>query len=148
MQSREPHRLISQFVCIIAVLALASSAGWSQQVAAAITGRVTDPSGSTIPNAKVTATDTERGSTFATVSNNEGIYDLPRLPVGTYNVRVEGQGFQTAQQSNVLLVLNQTAKLDFQLQIGSASQSVEVNSTAPLLPREHHSWITETEMRP
>ena len=136
MQSRKSHRLILQFVSIITVLAFTSSVGWSQQVAAAITGRVTDPSGGVIPNAKVTATDIERGSTFATVSNSEGIYDLPRVPVGTYNVRVEGPGFQTAQQSNVLLVLNQTARLDFKLQIGSASQSVEVSSTAPLLQTE------------
>jgi hypothetical protein len=101
-------------------LLLIPSAGWSQQVTAAITGRITDPSGAVVPSAKITVFDQERGSTFSTVSNNEGIYDLPRLPVGTYNLKVEGSGFQTAQQSNILLVLNQTARMDFRLQVGNA----------------------------
>src|SRR5579862_1737625 len=114
MQAKRVRRFRTLFVALLAVLISASTTSWGQQVAAAITGRVTDPSGASVPNAKVTATDTERGSTWPTVSNSDGIYDLPRLPVGTYNVKVESAGFQAAQQSNVLLVLNQTARLDFQ----------------------------------
>jgi len=132
------------FLCLFA---LATLPAWSQQVSAAIAGRVTDPSGSTIPGAKVTAIDIERGSVFTTLTNNEGIYDLPRIPVGTYNVKVEGQGFQAAQQSNVLLVLNQTARLDFQLQIGSATQSVEVSGSAPLLQTESTQTNTVIDSR-
>ena len=101
-----------------------------------ITGRVTDPSGAAIPGAKVTATDTQRGTTCPTVTNGDGNYNLPRVPVGTYNVKVENQGFQTSQQSNITLVLNQVARLDFQLQVGNISQSVEVTSAPPLLQTE------------
>src|SRR5271170_7176808 len=64
-----------------------------QQVMAAITGKVMDPSGAAIPAAKVTATDTERGSVWTTTSNPDGIYDLPQVPIGTYNVKVERTGF-------------------------------------------------------
>src|ERR1700760_4909159 len=126
MQSQHFCLRIRPAAILLSLLVLATWPAWSQQVSAAIAGRVTDPSGGTIPGARVTATDIERGSVFTTLTNNEGIYDLPRIPVGTYNVKVEGQGFQTAQQSNVLLELNQTARLDFALQIGSATQSVEV----------------------
>ncbi len=108
----------------------------AQEVTAAITGKVTDPTGAVIPNAKVTATDTQRGTVWTTITNGDGNYNLPRVPVGTYTVKIESQGFQAAEQSNVLLVLNQVAKLDFQLPVGSTTNTVEVTSAAPLLQTE------------
>ena len=108
----------------------------SQEVTAAITGHVTDPSGSVIAGAKVTATDAQRGTEWPTITNGDGAYNLPRIPVGTYKVRVEHAGFQVAQQSDITLVLNQVARLDFQLEVGSLNQTVEVSSAAPLLQTE------------
>ncbi len=104
-----------------------------QEVTASILGKVTDPSGAPVANAKITATDRDRGTEWPTVSNTTGDYILPRLPVGTYNVKVESTGFQTATRSGILLVLNQAARLDFELAIGSVSQSVEVSAAPPLL---------------
>jgi len=109
---------------------------WGQQITAAITGKVTDASGAAVPDAKVTATDVDRGTGITTTTNAEGVYELPSLPVGTYTVRVEKQGFTAAQQSNVTLVLNQVAKLDFPLTVGNVATSVEVTSAAPLLQTE------------
>lgn len=122
-------------VLLVSFIALGSNAR-AQEVTAAITGRVTDPTGSAIVGAKVTATDTQRGTQWPTVTNSDGAYNLPRVPTGTYDVKVENAGFQTAQQSNVTLVLNQVARLDFQLQVGNVSQSVEVTGAAPLLQTE------------
>jgi Carboxypeptidase regulatory-like domain len=122
-------------IFLISVFGLALNSQ-AQEVTAAFTGRVTDPSGSPIAGAKVTATDTQRGTQWPTVTNNDGNYSIPRIPVGTYTVRVENQGFQAAQQSNITLVLNQVARLDFQLQVGNVSQSVEVTAAAPLLQTE------------
>ena len=123
-------------ITLLAALLLAPALSFAQDVTAAITGRVTDPSGGAVPGAKVTATDTQRGTTWPTVTNGDGVYSLPRIPVGTYNVTVENQGFQTSQQSNVTLQLNQVARMDFQLQVGNVSQSVEVTSAAPILQTE------------
>jgi hypothetical protein len=117
----------------IAVLLLPTTALWGQQVTAAITGKITDASGSPVPDAMVTATDVDRGTAWPTTTNTDGIYNLPRLPVGKYNVRVEKQGFQTAQNSGVILRLNDIARLDFPLQVGAVTQSVEVTTEAPLL---------------
>jgi len=108
----------------------------SQQVMASITGKVTDPSGAAVPEVKVTAIDTERGSAVTTTTNSDGIYDLPQVPIGTYNIKVEHTGFQGAQQSNITLVLNQVARLDFQLKVGDVATSVEVTAAAPLLQTE------------
>src|SRR6476661_9279320 len=123
-------------VTLLVVVALTPVLCFAQDVTAAITGRVTDPSGGAVPGAKVTAIDTQRGTTWPTVTNGDGVYSLPRIPVGTYNVTVENQGFQTSQQSNVTLQLNQVARMDFQLQVGNVSQSVEVTSAAPILQTE------------
>jgi hypothetical protein len=132
---------------ILVLLIMAGLPAWSQQVTAAIAGRITDSSGAVIANAKMTATDIERGSVFTTVSNSEGLYELPRVPVGSYTVKAESAGFQSAQQSNVLLVLNQTARLDFHLQVGNSSQSVEVTSAAPLLQTESTQTNTVIDAR-
>jgi hypothetical protein len=104
-----------------------------QQVMASITGNVVDASGAPVPDTKVTATDTERGSQWTTTSDADGVYDLPQVPIGTYDIKVEHTGFQSAQQSSITLVLNQVARLDFQLKVGNVATSVDVTEITPLL---------------
>ncbi len=111
----------------------APQAAWGQQVTAAFTGQVTDPSGAPVPGAKVTATDADRGTKWPTVSNADGEYSLPRVPIGNYDVKVEKEGFQTAAQNHVMLQMNQVARLDFHLQVGSLSQTVEVTANEAVL---------------
>ena len=126
------------FVVIFALIACVAvpQTALAQQVTATITGRVTDPSGAPIANAKVSATSVERGTQFPTTTNTDGYFNLQYLLVGTYNVKVENAGFQTATQSNVTLQMNQVAKLDFQLQVGNVQTTVEVTASAPLLQTE------------
>src|ERR1700724_583643 len=100
----EQRKLISKVrlsICILLVRAAAGSA-WGQQVAATISGRITDPSGAAV-SAKVTASSVERGVNYSTTANSDGYYNIPNLPIGSYNVRVENPGFQTATQSNITL---------------------------------------------
>ena len=131
--SRLPARWWAAAALACLLLFAAMAPAWGQQVTAAITGKITDPSGASVVEAKVTATDMDRGTVWPTVTNADGVYNLPRLPIGSYNVKVEKEGFQTAQSSGVVLQLNDNARLDFQLKVGSVSQSVEVTSAAPLL---------------
>jgi len=105
----------------------------AQEVTAGITGTITDPSGAPIPNAKVTATNTLQGVPYTTQTNGVGVYDLPRLPIGTYDVSVTAQGFSTAVQRGVVLQLDQRARLDLQLKVGTVSETVEVTAAAPVL---------------
>ena len=118
------------FVAVIGSLAISA---WGQQVTAAFTGKVTDPTGAAVVGAKVSAIDADRGTPWTTTTNAEGIFNIPRVPIGTYNVKVEKEGFQTATQSHLAMEMNQVARLDFQLQVGSLSQSVEVTAIEPLL---------------
>ena len=105
----------------------------AQEVTAAITGTVVDPGGAPINGAKVTAKDIDRGTIQTTESNETGAFTFPRVPVGNYEVKVEAKGFQAARQPGLTLVLNQTARLNFQLKIGQVTETVEVTATAPLL---------------
>jgi hypothetical protein len=108
-------------------------AGTAQEVTGAITGRITDPSGASIAGASVTAKDMDRGTLSKSETNESGIYNLPRLPIGRYEVRVESTGFQTAVHPPFDLVLNQTATIDVKLTLGAVSTQVEVTSAAPVL---------------
>jgi Carboxypeptidase regulatory-like domain len=119
-----------------ALLLSASTALWCQEVTAAINGTVTDPSGAAVAGAKVTAKDLDRGTAYPTTTDSGGHYNLPRIPVGNYEVRVENPGFQAAVESPVVLQLNQVAKIDFQLKVGNVNETVEVTTAAPVLQTE------------
>ncbi|HWR52032.1 MAG TPA: carboxypeptidase-like regulatory domain-containing protein, partial [Bryobacteraceae bacterium] len=108
-----------------------------QEVTGSITGQVVDPSDSPIQNAAVTVRDTARGTTWPTTTNTEGIYNLPRLPIGSYEIRVEAPGFQAAVHPPVRLELNQTARVDVKLSIGPVTDTIEVAGAAPILQTDN-----------
>ena len=125
--------------CILAVLVAfvgLSMPAWAQEVTAAIVGTVTDPSGAPINGANVTATDTDRGTTWTAKTSEAGAYNLPRVPVGTYKVEIVATGFQKAVYPPFTLVLNQTARVDVQMKVGQVTETVEVTGTAPVLQTE------------
>src|ERR1700693_4483641 len=111
----------------------ALQAAWGQEVTANIVGTVTDPSGAPIKGAAVAATDVDRGTVWNAETNGARAYNLLRLPIGTYTVKVTDQGFQTVSHAPFTLVLNQTARIDVQLKVGAVSTAVEVISSTPLL---------------
>ncbi|HEX4038688.1 MAG TPA: TonB-dependent receptor [Acidobacteriaceae bacterium] len=102
----------------------------SAQTTSDITGTVSDPSGAVVPNAKVTVMQEETGSTQATVSNNDGLYNVPGLAVGHYTVTVTAPGFQTYKQTGVVVNAAQTVRTDAKLAIGANSQTVTVQAAA------------------
>src|SRR3974390_745311 len=121
---------------VLAALLVGEGTVAAQQVTATITGQVSDPSGAAVATAKITATDVERGTEYKATTNAEGYYRIYQINVGTYNVTVEATGFQTAKQSNIVLQLNQIAKLDFALQVGNVATTVEVTAASPELQTE------------
>src|SRR3984885_10487053 len=106
---------------------------WGQEVTATVTGSVTDPSGAAVVGASIVARDVERGTAYATQTNPDGVFNLQRMPVGTYEITVTSVGFQTVKQSAVTLVLDQIARFNFKLRLKGVNEVMEVVDAAPHL---------------
>jgi outer membrane receptor protein involved in Fe transport len=104
-----------------------------QEITGAITGTVTDPSGGAIPNASVTATNVQMGTTWPTQTNSAGVYNLPRLPIGQYTLKVSAKGFKTELRPAFELQMNQVARIDVKLTVGAVTQTISVTAAPPLL---------------
>src|SRR5260370_3764554 len=130
MRNRTRFPLLSFGIIFALVVCLATPVALAQQATASITGLVTDPSGAPIANASVTAKDADRGTTWPTKTNSEGLYSLPTLPVGRYEVRVESSGFQTAPHTAFQLDINQTARVHIQMKVEQLNDKWQVSSTA------------------
>jgi outer membrane receptor protein involved in Fe transport len=105
----------------------------AQTINGAVSGVVTDEQGAAVPGATVTATNLDTGTVRDAVSNDEGIYRIPGLPIGPYSVKVDKQGFgaRTVERLDVTVAVD--AKADFKLSAGPVSESVTVVATGALL---------------
>jgi len=117
----------------------------SAQTFGEITGVITDPSGGLIPNASVTVTNTATNVVRTTLTNSSGLYSFPDLTPGTYDVKVVTSGFGTSVKTNILLQVQQTARVDFVLQVGQSVQTVEVAANTVLLSTENATVGTVIE---
>src|SRR4029077_8345669 len=88
-------------LCLLALSFSAPGVLFGQAVYGSISGKVTDSSGSAVPNAKVTITDTGKGIIYNTASNESGNYTQGHLIIGEYEVRVDAAGFAPYTQKNV-----------------------------------------------
>ncbi len=102
-----------------------------------ITGLVTDASGGVLVGASVTVTNPQTAFTRTENTNDSGLYTFPNLLPGLFDIRVTAPGFQTSVRNGVELQVQQVARLDFQLKVGSVTEAVEVSGGAPLLTTEN-----------
>jgi hypothetical protein len=132
--------LTGLFVFVLGLLAVCPVA-WAQGVGASadLTGTVTDPSGAEVPNAKVTAIDTARGSERSVMTDEHGFYRLPGLAPATYKLTAEHAGFQMEVVTSLALTVGQTFVLDFHLKLAGISGQVEVSSEIPVVETERGS---------
>jgi len=97
---------------------------------ATIVGTVTDPSGSVMPNATITLTHLATGQTRTIKTNESGQYVAPSLAIGTYDLKAQASGFKVAEHKNVVLNVADRVRVDFQMQVGTAQESVTVEANA------------------
>jgi hypothetical protein len=98
---------------------------------------VVDPSGAVVPGAQITLTNADTDLRYQTVSTNTGNYTVPSLPSGTYKMTVEANGFSRLEQTNVRVQVAITTRLDVTLQVGQATQQIEVSEQTSLLKTEN-----------
>src|SRR6185312_3681075 len=124
-------------LCLLTLFALLSSTLlFAQRDLGTITGTVSDPQGAAVPNATVVITEDATGLTYQVQTDSAGTYVRPLLKAGTYTVDVEATGFQKSVQKGIIVSPGGRNGVNVTLQVGSASQTVEVSASAPLLETE------------
>jgi hypothetical protein len=103
------------------------------QASGTFNGRVLDQAAALLPGVTVTATNTSTGVARTTVTNAEGVYSLPGLNPGTYDVKAELPGFAPTTRNQVALGVNTTITLDFKLGLAAVAETVIVSGAAPLI---------------
>jgi len=119
---------------LIACVILCALPAAAQTATARIEGIVTDATGSVLPGATVTATNTGTNASRVDVSNATGAYTLTALPVGDYRVQIDLSGFKP-QVTPITLSVNQVARIDFKMQLGGVSEQLTVTAAAPLIEK-------------
>jgi hypothetical protein len=122
----------------------------AQAQTATITGTAADASGAAIVGAKIQATETSTNAVHSAVSDAQGRFTLPDLPVGTYSVQASQSGFRTVVHAGVTLAVGGTVVVDFSLPVGEVSQTVSVEgqvSRVETSSSEVSTLISPTQMR-
>ena len=112
------------------VLLLSGAVAVAQTITGSIRGTVTDPSGALVAGAKVTAINVDTGVATKTVSDASGVYDIQFLNLGNYTVTVTAPGFDTSSIGPFRLQIDQIAKIDAKLQLGTAATTINVAASA------------------
>ena len=128
MSARKTLTVPSLWMMILLLLWPAVSPG--QITTATISGRITDASGSPVPQCNVVATNEATGIVHSATTTEDGQYLLPLLPIaGSYSIEAERKDFQRFVQKNIVLRVNENVRVDVTLKVGETSQTVEVSAT-------------------
>jgi len=117
------------WVLVVALLAAAPLLAQN----GALSGLITDPAGRAVPSARISVENSSTTATRAVLSNQQGEYSVPALRPGPYNITVEATGFRPIHQVGVVVEVDQRARIDFALTVGSNTESITVQGSAPLL---------------
>lgn len=131
-------------LCFLFGLIALCGMAYGQTVTGNINGRVTDSSGAIIRGAQVTAKNTATNVTTTVHTNNDGLYSIHFLPVGSYVVSITAKGFNEQITPPIALEVAQNAEVDAKLTVGSATTSVEVNASATPLLNTSNGTVSTT----
>lgn len=92
-----------------------------------IEGQIADPQGAVVAGANITVTDVATGRTVTATTNEEGRFTVSALPPGNYSIKIEKQGFNTANVDKIIVQVGQVARADISLKIGAATETVQVD---------------------
>ena len=131
------YKYRAMFLFVVGVcLILLGSVAFGQTTFATITGTVTDPSGATIPGAKVSVTSENEGSVRDMTTGNTGVFTAPNLNVGRYRVKVVASGFADYERTGIILSANQIFNADVKLSLTRAGSTVEVTEAGSSISTE------------
>ena len=120
-------------VLALEMLSVRPSYGQSQAINGSIRGRVTDQANAPIAQVGVKVENTRTGLSKTAETGEDGYYVFPNLPLGSYTVTLQKEGFDTQRHPDVVLDAGVDATIDAQLQVGAVTTSVEVTGGAPII---------------
>src|SRR5436309_3245024 len=126
-------RHLGTLFLILVLIALSSSVLVAQRITGDILGRVTDESGGVTPGVQIDVLNKESGATRIAVTDDTGNYHISLLPVGNYTVTATLAGFKMETVSNLILKVDDRARVDFVLKVGNISEQVEVTAIPGLV---------------
>src|SRR5579864_471638 len=132
----------TRLLIFLGVLIMAAPTALSQTESATVSGRVTDASGSVVPGTEVQLKSIERGTSQQAVSNQAGIYSFPSVQPGQYHMTLRKAGFRQIEFVGLIVNVQDHLEKNFQLQVGSVSESVTVAGGGPLVNTEDASVST------
>ena len=119
------------FALLVMATALFSAvSAFAQGTTGTLRGQVLDPAGAVVPNAEVTVTNQETGVAVKVTTTSAGTYALPTLIPGVYKISVEAKGFKTFVKKDVSVIANQDNVADAQVELGAATETIEVTGGA------------------
>jgi hypothetical protein len=113
----------------------------------ALKGTVTDPSGSVVPGVTVKVTSNETGQTRTAVTQNNGTYLVPLLPLGAYRLETSAKGFKSEAFEHISIHVTETALLDIHLQVGGVTEIVTVEDIPELVQTNSSALGSVTDQR-
>jgi hypothetical protein len=138
-------RTSRNFLCLAASLLLLAALGRAQVVTAGFYGNVVDPNGARVPNARVTLSNTDRGTTLTRETDATGEVSFASVPIGEYVVVVEAKGFKTTRRPGLVLSAGQDLRLTLEMELGQVSETVLVTSETPLVNTANAEQRTNLE---
>jgi hypothetical protein len=123
----------------IVAIAILGATALAQTPTGTVEGLVTDNTGAVVAGATVTITRAATGEQRATITDAGGRFTIPFVEPGTYSVLVGAKGFKTAREDGVLVQVAETRPVDFKLEVGGITQTVEVSATAETLDTDTSS---------
>ena len=124
------------FTRSIPMLLTLTALAFAQSDNGSLSGRVTDSSEAVVAGAKVSITNEATGVTIPATTNQDGIFQYPSLPVGSYTVEAEHPGFKRTRQTGIRIDVATRASIVLSLAVGDTQQTVEVKAETPLLSTE------------
>jgi hypothetical protein len=141
------RRVRSLFLPVVVMLLLPAAPSWSQAVYGSIRGTITDSSGGILPGVTVTITSRDRNTSDTVVTDSDGVYRKERLLPGVYEVKTDLQGFKQALLTNVVVNVDSQAAVNFSLEPGAVTESVDVVARSPLLKVDRADVATTFESK-
>jgi hypothetical protein len=122
---------------VVALLCLSVTQGFSQTTTAALSGTASDASGAVIAGVTVRTTSLSTNAVREAVTDADGSYSMPFLQAGEYKVVASKEGFQAQQNERVTLQVSQNARIDFSMQVGNVTETVNVSASSVQLQTEN-----------